>query len=91
MDGKSLLQYEELCRPGELQDICIEQALLLEPISRRRKYSFINRKPKMIVKSLKKVNQVLLSAVQLVSAIDCCAKRCCQYANQDKIVAMRNE
>ena len=65
--------------------------LFVEPISRKRKHCFINRNPKVSLQRCKKVSQVSLSSVQLVSVIDCCPKRCCQYANWDKVFTIRNE
>ena len=35
MDGKSLLQYEELHRTHEIQDMHIEPAILVEPLSKK--------------------------------------------------------
>ena len=82
MDGKSLLQYEDLSVTYELHDISIQQPdFFVEPISKKRKYFFVNRKPKMSIKPSKKVKQVSLTSIQLVATIDCCAKRCCQHAN----------
>ena len=91
MDGKLLQQYEDLHALDELQGTYEQSTLLVDPISKKQKYCFVNRKPKVSTRPSKKVNQVSLSAVQLVSVIDCCAKRCCQYANRDKVVALRNE
>ncbi|MCO5559550.1 hypothetical protein L7F22_013151 [Adiantum nelumboides] len=50
MDGKALLRYEDLHAMHELQDTCIESPYLVEPISKKQKYCFVNRKPKMSVK-----------------------------------------
>ena len=77
MDGKSLLQYEDLHTLDESPDTYDHSALCVEPISRKRKYCFINRKPKVSLQPSKKVSQVSLSSVQLVLVIDCCPKRCC--------------
>ncbi|MCO5602948.1 hypothetical protein L7F22_057089 [Adiantum nelumboides] len=52
MDGKALLRYEDLHAMHELQDTCIESPYLVVPISKKRKYCFVNRKPKMSVKPL---------------------------------------
>ncbi|MCO5550484.1 hypothetical protein L7F22_003971, partial [Adiantum nelumboides] len=46
MDGKALLRYEDLHAMHELQDACIESPYLVEPISKKQKYCFVNRKPK---------------------------------------------
>ena len=47
LDGKSLLQYEDLHTLDESPDTYDHSALCVEPISRKRKYCFINRKPKV--------------------------------------------
>ena len=81
MDGKSLLQYEELHKINELQDMHIERAILVEPLSKKRKYCFTTRKPKISKNPSKRSKQVSLASIQMVSCIDCCAKSCCQYAD----------
>ncbi len=91
MDGKSLLQYEELLRTNEIRDMHIEPAFLVQPLSKKRKYCFTNRKPKMSINPSKKSKQISLPSVQLVSSIDCCAKRCCQYAERDMVLDLRKE
>ncbi|MCO5578897.1 hypothetical protein L7F22_032746 [Adiantum nelumboides] len=59
MDGKALLRYEDLHAMHELQDTCIESPYLVEPISKKRKYCFVNRKPKMSVKPCQKRRSTL--------------------------------
>ena len=61
MDGKSLLQYEELYRTNEIQDMHIEPTILVEPLSKKRKYFFTNRKPKMSINPSKKSKQISVS------------------------------
>ena len=73
MDGKSLLQYEELHKINELQDMHIERAILVEPLSKKRKYCFTTRKPKISKNPSKRSKQVSLASIQMVSCIDCCA------------------
>ena len=63
MDVKSLLQYEDLYILDESQDTYDHSTLFVEPISKRRKYCFINRKPKISLQPSKKVSQVSLSSI----------------------------
>ena len=56
--------------------------------SKKRRYSFITRKPKLKdpPTSLFKMS---MESVQQVSSIDCCETRCCRHADQDMLMTIR--
>ena len=59
-------------------------------LPRKRRYTFINRTQKSRVTP---ASTFYLSneSIQRVSCIDCCAKKCCQFADRDMLTRLRQE
>ena len=92
LDGHTLLQYKDLQNTDDAFDMDLDHVVLVEPLSRKRKYSFQRRKPKrtdiVLAKRTKKVSQ---EVIQLISTIDCCKSSCCQCASRDSLLTLRKD
>ena len=60
------------------------------PTSKKRSYTFINRKQKAREPLLSN-SYISVESVQSVSLIDCCKKSCCQFADRDMVMSVRQD
>ena len=60
------------------------------PTSKKRSYTFINRKP-LAREPLLSNSYISVESVQRVSLIDCCKKSCCQFANCDMVMIVHQD
>ena len=58
--------------------------------SRKRRYTFINRMQKDRAPPASSI-YLSIESVQRVSCIDCCARKCCQFADRDMVMRLRQE
>ena len=60
------------------------------PTSRKRRYTFINRTPKENVTPISSL-YVSLESVQRVSSVDYCQNKCCELADRNMVVRIRQD
>ena len=91
LDGRTLLQYEDLLNENDVSNMHLDHVSLVEPLSRKRKYCFHKRKPKTNIVLAKKFKMVSSEVIQMISTIDCCKNGCCQHAIRESVLALRKE
>ena len=60
------------------------------PNSKKQSYTFINRKKK-VREPLLSNSYISMESVQRISMIDCCKKKCCQFADRDIVMSVRQD
>lgn len=89
LDGSPLQQYVPMDQDVSFDQLLNNQVLVNDAqTSKRRRYCFITRKPKLKdpPTSLFKMS---MESVQQVSSIDCCETRYCQHADRDMLMTIR--
>ena len=98
LDGSPLQRYVPLDGmhaehghvSNEDNDGYVTNEVNVAPSSRKRHYTFINRIPKERAKPVSNL-YLSLKSIQKVSCIDCCANKCCQLADHDVLMRVRQD
>ena len=75
---------------NEDNDGYVTNEVNVDPSSRKRRYTFINRIQKERAQPASKL-YLSLESIQKVSCIDCCANKCCQLADRDMLMRVRQD